>query len=93
MIDILASFAAYETEVRGERVLAGQAAARARGVKIGGSKRGKRRKVTKDKIDTIWMLRGQGKTYRDIAGVVSLSYGTVGNILKEGAGACSLPES
>src|SRR5689334_9756488 len=38
MANVLASVAAYETEVRAERVLAGQAAARAAGKRWGGSK-------------------------------------------------------
>ncbi len=40
MANVLASVAQYETEVRGERVAAGQAAARAQGKRWGGSKRG-----------------------------------------------------
>jgi DNA invertase Pin-like site-specific DNA recombinase len=42
MCCVLASVAAYETEVRAERVLAGQAAARAAGKKWGGSQKGRR---------------------------------------------------
>ena len=38
--NILASFAAYDNETRTERILAGQAAAKAAGKTIGGSKRG-----------------------------------------------------
>src|SRR5208283_370678 len=45
MANVLASVAAYETEVRAERVLAGQAAARAAGKTWGGSKKGRRLKV------------------------------------------------
>jgi len=41
MANVLASVAQYETEVRGERVRAGQDAARAKGVKWGGSKAGR----------------------------------------------------
>ena len=46
MATILAGVAAYETEVRAERILAGQTAARMRGVHWGGSVRGRRIKVT-----------------------------------------------
>src|SRR5688572_15686599 len=48
MANVLASVAQYETEVRAERVRAGQQAARKRGVKWGGSKKGWRWKVTDD---------------------------------------------
>jgi DNA invertase Pin-like site-specific DNA recombinase len=41
--NIIASVAAYETEVRAERVKAGQAAARAKGKRWGGSKKGQRK--------------------------------------------------
>ena len=42
MANILAGVAAYETEVRAERILAGETAARMRGVRWGGSTRGRR---------------------------------------------------
>jgi len=42
---ILASVAEYETEIRTERILAGQAVAKKRGQKWGGSKKGWRWKV------------------------------------------------
>ena len=45
--NIIASVAAYETEIRAERVRAGQQAAKARGKKWGGSK-----KVRKNKVAT-----------------------------------------
>jgi DNA invertase Pin-like site-specific DNA recombinase len=46
MANVLASVAAYENEVKGERIIADQAKARANGKRWGGSKKGKRRKVT-----------------------------------------------
>jgi len=61
MANVLASVAAYETEVRAERVLAGQAAARAAGKKWGGSVKGRRLKVTKEQLTVIqrtWPKRG-----------------------------------
>jgi len=50
MANVLASVAAYETEVRAERVLAGQEAARAAGKKWGGSKKGRRLKVSDEQL-------------------------------------------
>ena len=46
MANVLASVAQYETEIRGERVAAGQAKARADGKRLGGSQPGTRKKVT-----------------------------------------------
>ena len=46
MANVLASVAQYETEIRGERVAAGQAVARTNGKRWGGSKPGIRKKVT-----------------------------------------------
>ena len=53
MANVLASVSQYETEVRAERVLAGQAKARAKGVTWGGSKRGRRIKVTDEQLAVI----------------------------------------
>lgn len=54
MANVLASVAAYETEVRAERVLAGQAAARAQGKAWGGSKKGRLLSVTKEQKHRSW---------------------------------------
>jgi len=61
MISILASMAQFETEVRGERVKAGIAAAKARGQKWGGSKKGPR-KLTPAVCRKVGEWRGKGKT-------------------------------
>src|SRR6202042_1988554 len=53
MACVLASVAAYETEVRAERVLAGQEAARAAGKKWGGSEKGRRLKVSEEQLSVI----------------------------------------
>jgi hypothetical protein len=57
MANILAGVAAYETEVRAERTLAGQAAARERGIRRGGSIRGRRIRATAEQIPVIRRLR------------------------------------
>jgi DNA invertase Pin-like site-specific DNA recombinase len=46
MANMLAGVAVYEAEVRAERILAGQSAARDRGVHWGGWARGRRIKLT-----------------------------------------------
>jgi DNA invertase Pin-like site-specific DNA recombinase len=82
MANILAGVAAYETEVRAERILAGQQAARARGVRWGGSKKGRRLKVTAEQVQTILRLESESKKIAAIARATGLSRPTVYNILK-----------
>lgn len=81
--NVLASVAAYETEVRGERVKAGQAAARAAGKTWGGSKKGSRRKVTDEQVRIIIELKNRGEKIARIARTVSLSRLTIYRILEQ----------
>ena len=81
MANVLASVAQYETEVRAERVRAGQAAARARGVRWGGSPPGKRKKVTPTQEKAIRHMRAQGEPVAAIARAVGLSRPTVYDVL------------
>jgi len=81
MANMLASVAEYETELRGERVAAGQAAARARGKRWGGSLPGKRKKVTADQEQIIRQLHSQDMPITRIAKVVKLSRPTVYDVL------------
>jgi DNA invertase Pin-like site-specific DNA recombinase len=78
---ILASVAEYETEVRAERVAAGQAVARRRGKQWGGSQKGWRWKVTPEQIAAIHEMRGAGKPITQIARVTGLSRPTVYQVL------------
>jgi DNA invertase Pin-like site-specific DNA recombinase len=71
--NVLASVAAYETEVRGERVKAGQEVARARGKKWGGSKPGKRKKVTRVQERAIVRMFAAGEGPTAIARSFGLS--------------------
>ena len=84
MANILAGVAAYETEVRAERILAGQQAARARGVTWGGSQKGRRLKVTAEQEQSILRLKSEGTKIAAIARATGLSRPTVYNILKAG---------
>jgi len=79
---ILASVAEYETEVRTERVLAGQAVAKKRGQKWGGSKKGWRWKVSEEQIEEIRSMRASGKKITHIARVTGLSRPTIYTILR-----------
>jgi DNA invertase Pin-like site-specific DNA recombinase len=81
MANVLASVAVYETEVRAERILAGQEAARARGVRWGGSAKGERTRVSAEQAAAVTRLRGEGKGISEIAREVGLSRPTVYRIL------------
>ena len=53
MANVLASVAAYENEVRSERIVAGQEVARANGKRWGGRKAGHRVKVNDDQVSLV----------------------------------------
>ncbi|MHB0960066.1 MAG: recombinase family protein [Pirellulaceae bacterium] len=80
---ILASVAEYETEVRAERVAAGQAVARRKGKKWGGSKKGWRWRVTDDQVTAIHDMRSRGKRITHISRVTGLSRPTIYRVLRE----------
>lgn len=81
MANVLASVAAFETEVRAERIIAGQEAARAAGKRWGGSKKGRRVKVTAEQAATIIHLRQEGKKIAAIARATGLSRPTVYSVI------------
>ncbi len=81
---ILASVAEFETEVRAERVAAGQAVARKKGKRWGGSKKGWRWKVSDDQVAAIHEMKAAGKKVTHIAGVTGLSRPTVYRVLGRG---------
>jgi DNA invertase Pin-like site-specific DNA recombinase len=78
---VLASLAQFETEVRAERVLAGQASARAKGKQWGGRKVGTRWRVTPEKEQTIRTMNQAGQPIAAIARAVELSRPTVYAVL------------
>ena len=81
MANVLASVAQYETEVRAERVRAGQQAARKNGVTWGGSQPGWRWKVTDDQATAVVEMKKGGKKIAQIARVTGLSRPTVYRLL------------
>jgi hypothetical protein len=81
MANVLASIAAYETEVRAERVLAGQAAARENGKTWGGSKSDRQITVTDEQINQVLSMRGD--KIAKIARTVGLSRPTVYHLLRQ----------
>ena len=80
--NVLASVAAYETEVRGERVKAGQAAAKAAGKRWGGSRKGRSLKVSSEQAKAIIKMKADGEKIARIARTVSLSRLTVYRVLE-----------
>lgn len=81
--NVLASVAAYETEVRGERVRAGQEAARAAGKTWGGSQKGRRLTVTDEQIETIQRMHAEGASKSAMARATNLARGTIYRLLGE----------
>jgi len=81
MANVLASVAAFETEVRGERQRAGIEAARAAGKRWGGSRKGRRLKVTPEQVTTITRLKGEKTPVAAIARATGLSRPTVYSVI------------
>ena len=82
MANMLASVAQYETEVRAERVLAGQAVAKASGKTWGGSKPGVRKVVSDQQEKVIRQLKADGVKIAEISRTVGLSRPTIYDVLK-----------
>lgn len=85
MANVLASVAAYENEVRSERIRAGQAVARANGKRWGGSEKGRRVKVTREQAANIRRLKSEGQRIASIARATGLSRPTVYSVLADDA--------
>ena len=77
MANVLASVAAYENEVRSERIRAGIEAARANGRKIGGGKAGRCISVTADQKRAIEKMLADGDPKAVIARSTGVSLSTV----------------
>jgi DNA invertase Pin-like site-specific DNA recombinase len=78
---VLASVSEYETEVRAERVRAGQERARSKGKRWGGRKTGTRVKVTTEKERAVKQMKGDGWKVAAIARTTGLSRQTIYTIL------------
>src|SRR5262249_7996990 len=81
MANVLASVAQFETELRAERVLAGQAVARANGKSWGGSQPGVRKKVTSTQERMIRQMKQENEPITAIARAVGLSRPTIYDVL------------
>jgi DNA invertase Pin-like site-specific DNA recombinase len=82
MANVLASVAAYETEVRAERIMAGQAVAREAGKRWGGSAKGRRLKVTAEQEAIVRRLDGEGVGVSAMARATGLSRPTIYRVLE-----------
>ena len=80
---VLATVGAYESEVRAAPILDGQATARARGARWGGSAKGRRWAVTGEREGAIRRLRAEGHGVTAIARATGLTRRTVYRILSE----------
>ena len=82
MRNILASFSAYETEVRKERQYAGIAVAKSNGIRWGGRMKGVRISLTKEKEHLCRKMKAEGNKVAFIARSLGLSRKTVYVALK-----------
>lgn len=82
MANVLASVAQYETEVRAERIRAGQEAAKAKGVRWGGSEPGWYAKVTPDQEKGILKMVADGVKLAKVARITGLSRPTIYRVLR-----------
>jgi DNA invertase Pin-like site-specific DNA recombinase len=86
MANVLASVAAYETEVRAERIHAGLAVAKAKGVQLGrkpGAGLGKRIKVLPEQEAIVKRLHAESQGVSAIARTTGLSRPTVYSIIQQ----------
>jgi DNA invertase Pin-like site-specific DNA recombinase len=86
MANVLASVAAYETEVRSERQMAGIAAAKDRGVRFGRPLGTKKSRIAPCKRTAIFEHKAAGWKIADIARAVGLARKTIYAVLREGKG-------
>lgn len=82
LANILASVASFETELRGERVKAGQQAAMAQGIHWGGSEKGRLLKTTPQQVKAILKMKAEGERPTNIARITGLDRGTIYRVMR-----------
>ena len=82
LANILASVAAFETELRGERVKAGQEAARAAGKRWGGSEKGRLAGISIEQAKMIVKLHQEGMKKTSISKAVNVHRSSIYRILQ-----------
>jgi len=80
--NVLASVAAYDNEVRTERIVAGQAVARAKGKTWGGSKKGVLHKHSIEQVKQIVKMKKENEKVSVIAKTVGINRPDIYRILK-----------
>lgn len=80
--NVLASVAAYETEVSSERIRAGQKVAKDKGVKWGGSKRGRLNSITKEQAKAVVKMKSKGDRVCTIAKTLNMNRPSIERILQ-----------
>jgi DNA invertase Pin-like site-specific DNA recombinase len=85
MANVLASVAAYETEVRSERQMAGIAAAKAKGKKFGRPLGSKKSRIPADKRRAVLEHKAAGWKVAHIARAVGLARKTIYAVLRDAA--------
>ena len=83
LANVLASVAAYETEIRRERTLAGQAVAKSNGRTWGGSQKGRRWRLTNEAIATIQRMHREEASKAAMARATGLSRPTVYAVIEQ----------
>jgi DNA invertase Pin-like site-specific DNA recombinase len=80
--NVMASVAAYESETKSERILAGQLAAREAGKRWGGSKKGALHKITVEQAHQIYKMKQAGEKIATITRTTGVNRQTVYRILQ-----------
>jgi len=82
LANVLASIAAYEVEVGSERIRAGQAAARAKGGKWGGSKRGRLNTITKEQARAVLRMKSNNEKISVIAKTLNMNRTSIYRVIE-----------
>ena len=82
MVNVLASVAAYEVEVGSERIRAGQKAARASGVKWGGSEKGRLNTISKEQARAVIKMKADNKKISVIAKTLNMNRPSIYRVLE-----------
>lgn len=83
MANVLASVAQFETEIRADRVRAGQERARANGKTWGGSQAGRLISVTEDQVQQVLRLHSEGMPKAKIARACNVGRTTVYRLIEQ----------
>ena len=83
LANMLASVAMFETEVRSERILAGQEVAKKKGKTWGGSQKGRLLSITAEQVETVRKMNADGVQKATIARSVGVDRSSVYRLLRD----------